>query len=264
MPSYHLDRRTFLTLPLALLLAPLQARAAEPGLRRGQFAAEVSMLFGALTFHLAGPLEERVDRAAGRYEVTLEGRGTGVSNRMESRGVLRNGRWAPVHVATTMDLVGRPLRSTIEYDYEGRRIEYHHRSETFFLRRVRAVDDVLSLPAGMHVDDAMSATLNYADGLWPSRPDGSFETHVVRRRRREGEGPDDVEKEYRAEIVPFQLKIERTEDAHPAGVFDLTRFSSWARQDKPGRIVFGRDRRPESIALGLILGTSISVKLGPA
>jgi len=42
---------------------------------------------------------------------------------------------------------------------------------------------------------------------------------------------------------------------------DLTRFSSWAREGKPGRIVVGPDRRPESLAAPLMLGTSFGVRL---
>jgi hypothetical protein len=43
----------------------------------------------------------------------------------------------------------------------------------------------------------------------------------------------------------------------------MTRFSSWAREDEPARIVFGADRRPESITASLILGTSLAIRLGP-
>jgi hypothetical protein len=38
-------------------------------------------------------------------------------------------------------------------------------------------------------------------------------------------------------------------------------FSSWAREDRPARIVFGDDRRPELIASSLILGTTITIQL---
>jgi hypothetical protein len=40
---------------------------------------------------------------------------------------------------------------------------YHYREDTFFLRRLRVADDVVSIPHGMHLDDSVSAALNYAD-----------------------------------------------------------------------------------------------------
>jgi hypothetical protein len=47
-------------------------------------------------------------------------------------------------------------------------------------------------------------------------------------------------------------------------LLDMTRFSSWAREDEPARIVFGADRRPESITASLILGTSLTIRIAPA
>jgi hypothetical protein len=151
------------------------------------------------------------------------------------------------------------------YDLERRTAEYHSRSETFFLRRQRVADDVVSIPAGVHVDDLMSATLNYADARWPAEPDGTFRTHVVRRHRPKGEGADDVQSHYRAELVPFVLRI--TADpgtGRQTALFDLTRFSSWAREDRPARIVFGVHRRPESITSSLMLGTSVAIRIAHA
>jgi hypothetical protein len=40
----------------------------------------------------------------------------------------------------------------------------------------------------------------------------------------------------------------------------MTRFSSWARSDRPGKIVFTADRRPETVSSSLILGTSITIR----
>ena len=78
------------------------------------------MLYGALRFRLAGSIDERVDREAGRYEVRIEGQGTSFSNRGESSGVLRDGRWAPLHSASWVKIAGREGRSEIAYDYERR------------------------------------------------------------------------------------------------------------------------------------------------
>jgi len=47
----------------------------------------------------------------------------------------------------------------------------------------------------------------------------------------------------------------------PVARFDLTRFSSWARQSQPALITFGGDRRPETMNLPMILGTSVQVSL---
>ena len=51
------------------------------------------------------------------------------------------------------------------------------------------------------------------------------------------------------------------ESKKPTALFDMRGFSSWAREDRPARIVFGADRRPELIASSLILGTSITINL---
>ena len=45
-----------------------------------------------------------------------------------------------------------------------------------------------------------------------------------------------------------------------AASLDLTRFSSWAKERQPARVIFGPDRRPESITASLILGTSITIR----
>jgi hypothetical protein len=85
----------------------------------------------------------------------------------------------------------------------------------------------------------------------------------VRRTRRPDEGPDDVEKAYRAEVVPFVLRVQPDpQTGKMAASFDLTRFSSWARESEPARITFGPDRRPETITASLMLGTSVIVRLG--
>ena len=157
---------------------------------------------------------------------------------------------------------GRESRSDIKYDYVGRRIGYHFKGETFFLRRLRAVDDSLSMPEGFLIDDSISATLNYADQLWTPQADGSFVTHVVRRKVAGNEGPDDVQKQYRAELVPFALKVAvDAETRKPIAQIDLSRFSSWANRDQPAQITFGADRRPEHLSLPMMLGTSVQIRL---
>src|SRR5216117_191416 len=89
MSTPLIGRRGFLTLPLALLLAPLARVGAEPVIRREQYAADVGVLYDMLTFHLDGTIEESIDRTAGQYHVVIAGDGASISNRLESWAVAR-------------------------------------------------------------------------------------------------------------------------------------------------------------------------------
>lgn len=259
----RLSRRELFGLALALALAPARAARAAVERRTAPYAADVGILYGALSFRSAGTIEESVDRAAGRYEVKVLGQGDGIETTVEGSGLLREGRWAPARTTGLFLVYGRETRTHVDYHYDRREVEYRSRSETFFLRRLRVADDRVALPAAMHVDDVISATLNYADGRWRPEADGSLRTHVVRRQRVAGEGPDDVQKSYRAELVPLLLRVEPDrETGRTTALFDMTRFSSWAREDRPARIVFGNDRRPATISSSLMLGTSVSIRIG--
>ena len=66
MSRYAIDRRKFLTLSLAVLVAP-PGVGASPRLREGTFRAEVGILYGVLGFDLVGTVQETIDRSAGRY-----------------------------------------------------------------------------------------------------------------------------------------------------------------------------------------------------
>jgi hypothetical protein len=258
-----LRRRDFLIFSVTFLLAPTRRLAAEPLARRGTFVADVGILYQVLNFHLEGGVEESVDREGGRYEVRVTGQGSGIANRIESSGEFRDGRWVPLRSASWLQVHGRESWTRIAYDYSHRSVEYHARGETFFLRRVRVVDDVVAMPDGAIVDDGISASLNYRDGYWKARPDGNLVSHVVRRRRSAGEGPDDVASSYRAEIIPLELKIAPDPDTHkPTALLDLSRFSSWARENRPARIVFDDERRPTLITGSMMLGTSVTIRLG--
>jgi hypothetical protein len=264
MSTPLIGRRGFLTLPLALLLAPLARVGAEPVIRRGQYAADVGVLYDMLTFHLDGTIEESIDRAAGQYHVVIAGDGASISNRLESWGLLREGRWAPVRGRSWFKVRGRLSRTEVDYDHARRAIAYRARGETFFLRRLRVVEDVVPIPTGTHVDDVVSATLNYADGLWSLR-DGALRTFVVRRRHAPDEGPDEVATGYRAELAPLEAKVAPDpESGKSSALFDLSPFSSWMRPSRPARIVFGTNRRPELITTSMILGSSVTIRLGVA
>src|SRR5262245_42804422 len=198
-----LRRRAFLGTALGWLLARRLLAAAAVDARRGGFSVRPAILFGAFRFEERGNIEEAIDRAAGRYEVRITGRGNEMSTDIESTGVLHDGRWVPVRFTDRFVVYGRESRLEITYDHARRLIEYHGRSETFLLRRLRVTDDSVAIPPGMHVDDVVSATLNYAEDRWPPEADGSLVTRVVRRQRTQGENPDDVARLYRAELVPF-------------------------------------------------------------
>jgi len=259
-----LGRRTVLGMALAWALARPRRSAAETDARKGAFSARAAILFGAFRFEESGVIEETIDRGAGHYEVRITGRGQEMTTEIESTGILREGRWAPVRFTDRFVVYGRESRLEITYDHARRLVQYRGRSETFLLRRLRMTDDTLAVPAGMHVDDVISATLNYAEGRWPAEADGRLVTQVVRRQRIPGERPDDAERRYRAELVPFELRVGADASGRATAVLDMTRFSSWAREEEPARIVFGADRRPETITATLILGTSLAIRIGPA
>ncbi len=263
MSSHSLDRRHFLAVALALVVAPGRLLAAQPAIRRGPYAVDIGLLYSMLTFRLEGSFEEQVDRAAGRYTVHSTGQGDRIRSRIESRGGLRDGRWAPERAVSDFEIYGRPSRTEVAFDYQRRSVEYHARGETFLMRRLRVVDDVLTMPDGLHVDDAISALLNYRDGRWSPDAQGRLRTHIVRRRHSDNEGPDDIARTYRAEFAPLDLTMAPDSEARkPAALLDLSRFSSWARSSKPARIVFDEDRQPRLITGPMILGSSVSIRLG--
>ena len=240
----------------------MERAAADVLTRRSIYAADVGILYDLFSLHLTGAVDEAVDRAAGVYNVRIAGEGTNIANRIESSGRLVNGRWTPGRTTAWFQIRGREARSEVVYDHARRTIDYHFRGETFFLRRLRVVDDTMTMPSGVHLDDVVSAMLNYADGQWPPDGDGQLHTQVVRRRKKDDEDPDEVEAHGRAELVPFVLKLDRDTASRKAnGQFDMTPFSSWARRNRPAQIVFGENRRPEMIKAPLILGTSVVIRL---
>jgi hypothetical protein len=261
MSSVRLARRHFLTLPLALLLGPLARALADEVARRTAYETEVSILYGTLRYRMAGAIDERVDRVAGRYDVRVDGQGTSFSHHGESSGVLREGRWTPLRSASWVKIAGREGRADIAYDHERRIAHYRSRSETFFLGRLRVSDDLVALPPGVHIDDTVSASLNHADGYWLPGAGGTLETHMVRRRLEPREAVAETSESQRAEIVPVVLRLvgDQTGGRRTA-LFDLTRFSTWALADRPAQIVFGADGRLERVTAPLMFGTSLTVR----
>ena len=262
MSREQITRRRFLTVPLAALFAPVASVCAETHPRREAYSAEVGLLYDLITLRADGTIYESVDSSARTYDISVIGTGTNVANRIESRGRLIDGRWAPVKTAAWFQVRGRQARSEINYDYVTKKIKYQFRGETFFLRRVRMVDDVINIPPDIQVDDALSAILNYSENRWEASANGQLSTYFVRRRRKDDEGVDDVEPNARAELIQFHLAV------HPdpatrklTAYFDMRPFSSWAVDRNPARIVFTADRRPELITSSLILGTSVTIRL---
>jgi hypothetical protein len=261
MSRNRLDRRQFLVLPLALTLAPLEAALGARGSRRTGYAVDIAILYGAFTFRLIGTLEEIIDRIAGRYEVRGAGEGRGIANRLESVGTLARGRWVPLRSRSWVQVAGRETTTEIVYDHDRGAAEYRMRGETFFGRRLRVVEDVVPLPAAP-IDDLSSALLNYGERRWLPSQAGVYRTHVLLRRRSTREGPEGVDTVYRAEVVPlaFEVKPDR-ETGKSTASLDLTRLSSWAREDEPALIVFAPDGRPERITSSLALGSSIAIQM---
>src|SRR4029453_654532 len=81
MSRQAIDRRQFLTLPLALCLAPLstgRAFAAPVERYRAPFGVDVRLLYGVLTYHVQGTFLQSIDRPSGRGEACVPGEGGGM------------------------------------------------------------------------------------------------------------------------------------------------------------------------------------------
>lgn len=250
------------SIPLILLLLDRRlAGAGEPLRRRASYHLDAGVFFGLFVFNIDGSIDEQIDRAAGRYRVIVAGQGSQIANRLESAGIIRDGRFLPTTTDIFLTLRGRESRTTIAYDHDRGLIDYHHVSETFFLGRRREVHDLIRPHVDQPVDDLLTTALNYAEGAIGTGAESSLRTYIVRRTRPENEGPDDVQLGgYRAEIVPLVINIAPAASGGRAlGRLDLTRISSWARRGSPLRIAFGADRRPESIQADLLFGTSLRI-----
>ncbi len=207
-----------------------------------------------------------IDRAGGRYRVHMTGSGPGVTARSESQGMIRGGRFMPTETRSSHTVRGRESSAVLTYDYEHRMVEYHVVSYTLLLGRRRQVDDLVRLAPGQHVDDLISAELNFAENALDVDPDGMVRVTVVRRARPANEGPDDVSASgYRAELSTFAFRPARDgATGRLTAKIDLTGFSSWARPGEPAVVSFAPDRHLETVSSSLMLGTTFTLRLAPA
>jgi hypothetical protein len=262
--EHVLSRRQLLVaLPLGLLFGLRRAHALEDGRSAFAYQLDLSVLFSFLTLSLTGTAVQEIDRRGGKYRVTMEGQGTGLSTRTEATGIIRDGRFKPVETKAVHHFRNRQNTSTTTYDYTRQRAELHAVGHTLLLGKRRQVDDVLAIPPGRPVDDLISAELNFAENTLDREPDGTYYTWVVRRARGDNEGPDDVSPDgYRAELVP--LRFRPSPDPATGGLtaqIDITRFSSWARPGQPARVTFAPDRQLSSVQSVLLYGTTLNVRV---
>lgn len=256
-------RQLLVALPAAFLLTRARAHAIEEARAVVAYKLDLSVLFNLITLSLTGTVTQEIDRRAGRYRVSMEGQGVGISTRTEASGIIREGRFKPLESRSVHMFRGRQNTTTTTYDYDRQRVELHAVSHTLLLGRRRQVDDTMALPPGRQVDDLISAELNFAADTFDRDSDGTYHTWVVRRSRADSEGPDDVSPDgYHAELVPLRFRPSPDgSTGRLTALVDITRFSSWARPDQPARVTFGADRRIESVQSALILGTTLSVRV---
>jgi len=260
---FSLSRRAFLAASLPLLACPRAAVAAASARQTFNYWLDVGVLFDLITFAVKGTIVSEIDQMAGRYRVSMDGKGDNITLHTEAKGVILQGRYTPVEVHTQNTIRERENRLDLVYDHDRGMVEYHSITHTFFLGRRRQVDDRLKLPTDRRVDDLLSAELNFAANALEQEPDGTYRTFIVRRARPENEGPDDVSASgYRAELVP--LRFQASPDSATGrlnALIDITGFSSWARRGQPARVTFGPDRHLESVQTKLMLGTTFKARL---
>jgi hypothetical protein len=267
MSERALSRRAVLvglgSLALSLGLPTRRVAAATLAARTFEYRVDISMLYALLRYSVGGSMVEEVDTNSGRYRVLITGSGTGVSTRIEAKGLIDNGRYRPLELKSAHSFLGRPSTLSITYDYARGLVDYHALGHTLLSGRRRQVDDVVVLPADKPVDDAVSASFNFAAERLEQDPDGAYRMNVLRRSRPRGEGPDDVTPgAYRVEVVPVRLQVE----PDPAtgkliAQLDMSGWSSWSRADQPARLVFTPERRLESIESRLVWGSTVRMRL---
>jgi hypothetical protein len=261
--GFSYSRRAFLAVSLPLLAIRRAAFAENPARQVFDCWVDGGVLFNLFTFAFKGIVVKEIDRAAGRYRVTLNGEGDSISVQTEASGVIQKERFMPVETHSRSTIRGRESNVDLRYDHDRGTVEYHSVTHTFFLGRRRQVDDTLKLPSNRRVDDLLSAELNFAANVLEQEPDGTYRTFIVRRSRPENEAPDDVSASgYRAELVPLRFQVTPGDGAGRLNSqIDITGFSSWARSNQPARVTFAADRHLESVQTKLILGTTFKARL---
>src|SRR5687767_10421419 len=92
----NLTRRHFLTLPIFAACGTALPAGAEPPRPPRGYTVQVALLWNLLRFSDRGTLRERIDHAAGTYEIAIVSDGTGlVETRIEAHGTRGRDRWLP-------------------------------------------------------------------------------------------------------------------------------------------------------------------------
>jgi hypothetical protein len=245
------------------LASGMPVRRAAGSARSSDYRVDISMLWGVIRYSVAGSMVEEIDAAAGRYRVLITGSGTGVSSRIEAQGLIEpGGRHRPLEMKNAHSLAGRESWLSITYDYGRGLVDYRAVGHTLLLGRRRQVDDLVRLPEGRVVDDAVSAGLNLAAGHLERDATGTYHMSILRRSRPAGEGTDDVSPAgYRVEVVPVRLRVEPDPRTGVlVAQMDMSGWSSWARPDQPARLAFTPDRRLESVEARLQFGSTIRMR----
>ena len=236
---------------------------AAASVRSSDYRVDISMLWGVIRYSVIGNMVEEIDAAEGRYRVLITGTGTGVSSRIEARGLIEPaGRHRPLEMNNAHSVAGRESWLSITYDYARGLVDYRAVGHTLLLGRRRQVDDLVRLPAGLAVDDAVSAGLNFAAGHLERDATWTYHMSILRRTRPPGEGTDDVSPGgYRVEVVPVRLRVEPDErTGRLAARMDMSGWSSWARPDQPAQLVFTPEHRLESLEARLQFGSTIRMR----
>jgi hypothetical protein len=259
--ALRVSRRQFLLLALALLAT--RRAEADAARQRGTYRVDVGVLYGLLSLSMTGVVVAEIDAAARRYRVRIDGQGSGAELHTDTSGIIRDGRFLPTESKGRQTLRGRENTASIRYRHDAGVVEYHSVGYTLLLGRRRQVDDVVRIPPGQHVDDLVSAYLNFAANKLETDADGSYQTLIARRAWKDDEGPDDVSAAgYRAQLTPLRFRV--TPDAQTgrlSGELDMKGLSSWARAGQPARMTFDSSRHLESVHTSLILGTTVAVRI---
>src|SRR5690242_21438548 len=100
-------RQLLALLPGGLLVATSRAQALEEGRSVLGYQLDLSILFNFLTLSLSGNVVQEIDRKAGRYRVTMDGKGTAISTKTEATGVIQDGRFKPIETHSVHLFRGR-------------------------------------------------------------------------------------------------------------------------------------------------------------